>query len=348
MRSNWLTLDHLIGTPEWEGLIDRGARSTVVPKLPGVFPPSWEWDVSGVCTDPIQIEASGFSRDYRSRRRLEVNDKLTMDRFMEAFWFRFDRNKETPYPTLPVRRSRTVKLNISILAPCRRCDSCKEARRKLWAARAIAEALVAKRTWKATFTLRPSVHQHWIAEGIASSIFKYEDDDGNSRRAAKWQRSDFEHVNARAFKELTLWLKRIRKASGAQLRFMLVTEEHSQKLSGLPHWHMLIHETTFAGVTWEELTHGHYQCRCFPGCHDVVKKVRLMENDFGPFSQMYYECSTPHTERHRSGLQWRHGHSKFELMEMDGNPAYLTKYLAKDARAKIRASKNYGLITIGT
>jgi hypothetical protein len=39
--------------------------------------------------------------------------------------------------------------------------------------------------------------------------------------------------------ELTNWLKRIRKNSGAKIRYILVCEKHK---SGLPHWHVLINE----------------------------------------------------------------------------------------------------------
>lgn len=39
--------------------------------------------------------------------------------------------------------------------------------------------------------------------------------------------------------EITKYLKRVRKKSGAPLRYILVAEAHK---SGLPHYHMLIHE----------------------------------------------------------------------------------------------------------
>ena len=40
--------------------------------------------------------------------------------------------------------------------------------------------------------------------------------------------------------ELTLFLKRVRKESAAKLRYCLVAEAHK---SGLPHYHLVVHET---------------------------------------------------------------------------------------------------------
>jgi hypothetical protein len=40
-------------------------------------------------------------------------------------------------------------------------------------------------------------------------------------------------------RELTKYLKRVRKESGAKFRFLLVAEAHK---SGLPHYHLLLHE----------------------------------------------------------------------------------------------------------
>jgi hypothetical protein len=41
--------------------------------------------------------------------------------------------------------------------------------------------------------------------------------------------------------ELQRWLKRIRKNSGARLRYIIIAEAHK---SGLPHWHLLLHENS--------------------------------------------------------------------------------------------------------
>jgi hypothetical protein len=42
-------------------------------------------------------------------------------------------------------------------------------------------------------------------------------------------------------KEITKFLKRLRKESGARLRYMCVAEEHAD---GDPHWHVLLHEVS--------------------------------------------------------------------------------------------------------
>jgi hypothetical protein len=49
----------------------------------------------------------------------------------------------------------------------------------------------------------------------------------------------FKAIVQEASPDITNWLKRIRKNSGATLRYLLVCEAHK---SGLPHWHVLIHE----------------------------------------------------------------------------------------------------------
>ena len=52
-------------------------------------------------------------------------------------------------------------------------------------------------------------------------------------------------------KEITRYLKRVRKNSGCHIRYLLVLEFHK---SGLPHYHLLVHEPDASrGVTWRDL-----------------------------------------------------------------------------------------------
>jgi hypothetical protein len=93
--------------------------------------------------------------------------------------------------------------------------------------------------------------------------------------------------------EVTRWLKRVRKQSGASLRYLLVVEPHQD---GFPHFHMLVHEAS-----------------------TQVSK-RILEG------------------------QWNYGFSKWKLVppgEMR-HVAYVCKYVAKSAQARIRASRQYG------
>jgi hypothetical protein len=58
--------------------------------------------------------------------------------------------------------------------------------------------------------------------------------------------------------ELQRFLKRIRKNSGAKVRYMIVAEPHNSEETaperrGLPHWHLFVHETS-GSVTKRQLS----------------------------------------------------------------------------------------------
>lgn len=123
--------------------------------------------------------------------------------------------------------------NIDVAVRCRKCPECLAARAAHWKLRAISEIDAASRTWFGTLTLNPSAHFRCVA--LASQ-----------RLAA--QGVDFGQLDPDdAFKErckpLThecqLWVKRLRKRA-AGLRYCLVVERHK---SGLPHVHVLMHES---------------------------------------------------------------------------------------------------------
>lgn len=44
--------------------------------------------------------------------------------------------------------------------------------------------------------------------------------------------------------EITKYLKRVRKQCSAKLRFLVVAEAHKEEMEGLPHFHLLVHETS--------------------------------------------------------------------------------------------------------
>ena len=121
----------------------------------------------------------------------------------------------------------------TLLVKCRKCGPCLRARTNMWSARAIDETVLSSRTWFSTLTLHPSAaltfrargEQAYIQRGYAPSELRGE-------------------VLFRAFAhalgpELQLWLKRVRKNSGASLRYLMVCEAHK---SGIPHFHALVHE----------------------------------------------------------------------------------------------------------
>lgn len=94
-------------------------------------------------------------------------------------------------------------------------------------------------------------------------------------------------------REFTLFFKRLRKVTGAKIRYLLVAEQHKD---GWPHYHALLHEKGVA-VTKRQLEH-----------------------------------------------EWRLGFTQFKLVPLDDPhvAGYVTKYIAKQALARIRASLRYG------
>lgn len=179
--------------------------------------------------------------------------------------------------------------NIHYGVACRRCDNCLRARRAVWSARATSETLASVRTWFGTLTLAPESHFRMLM--AASARLRAS---GTSFEALGAE-EQFRERHSEISKEITLWVKRVRKNSGAPLRFLVVTEAHQ---SGLPHYHALIHES------------------------DATKPVT------------YRQLSSA----------WPLGYVKFKLVDPGDvtTARYVTKYLAKNAMARVRASVAYG------
>lgn len=118
----------------------------------------------------------------------------------------------------------TVILNVR----CRHCGWCKTQRRNAWAVRALTEFGQASRTWFVTLTLRPEEAYRFLT-------------------LARMQVGDLSTDGERLFSayvrvlgpELTKFIKRVRKNSGAPIRYIAVAEPHK---SGVPHFHILMHE----------------------------------------------------------------------------------------------------------
>lgn len=89
------------------------------------------------------------------------------------------------------------------------------------------------RTWFVTLTLRPEAHFKMASQ--ARLRLAAQGDDFDRLDEAK----QFAERHTEISREITLWLKRIRKESGVQLRYFLVAEAHK---SGLPHYHAMVHE----------------------------------------------------------------------------------------------------------
>lgn len=115
-------------------------------------------------------------------------------------------------------------LRVELWTRCNRCQKCLAARARLWAARIRYETENAPRTWFGTLTLNPASHLR--CEVLA-------------------QRSGSTPL-AVSGKEVTRYLKRLRKHATGKLRFVCVTERHK---SGKHHYHLLIHEQTRGCLT---------------------------------------------------------------------------------------------------
>ena len=135
-------------------------------------------------------------------------------------------------PDRKVNASPSKLLMIDLWVPCRKCAPCLAARAREWTRRAIVETTTRVRTWFGTLTMDP----HWHSLAVMRARSKHSDWATLSKEA------QFRHLVHEVSRELTLYLKRVRKRSGAPIRYLLVAEEHSEQLAGLPHFHLLIHE----------------------------------------------------------------------------------------------------------
>lgn len=173
----------------------------------------WEWDVAGSCQSPVTREY--FARKDRDLRR-------------ENDW--------QPGDEMP--------LALILHARCRHCQDCRRLRRRQWTLRAIAEARAASRNWFGTLTLNPE--QAFRLEMVSRARL--------ARGGTTWERlpppDRFREVCREVGQELTRYLKRLRKESGARLRYMACFEPHR---SMVPHLHVLLHESGDAPVRKRQL-----------------------------------------------------------------------------------------------
>jgi hypothetical protein len=178
-------------------------------------------------------------------------------------------------------------MTVEFDVPCRACEPCLKARAAHWRYRCQNELSGAPRTWFVTLTFRPE--EHYRAKCAVHLRLL--------ARSSTWEETSedekFRLLATECGKEITRYLKRLRKG-GARVRYCLVVESHQ---SGLPHFHMLLHEV-----------------------------------------------SEDHPVRHRLlADKWGAGFINAKLVSSETRVAhYVTKYLTKSARARIRASAAYG------
>lgn len=142
-----------------------------------------------------------------------------------------------PLHVVDVRKQETVPVNVEMQVPCRRCDNCLKRRSQHWYMRALSETRAAQRTWFGSLTLSPEQH---VRVAAACRIQMAENGDDFDLLP---QGKQFAMRHACISRELTLYLKRVRKrVPSCKFSFVCVVEAHTEKLNGLPHYHMLIHE----------------------------------------------------------------------------------------------------------
>lgn len=126
-----------------------------------------------------------------------------------------------------------VPIEVRMSTQCRKCEACLRKRRNRYVRAAIAETAASQRTWLVTLTLRPEEQYRLECAAQARAL----------QRGWNWSEitdsQRFHHVAVAGFREVQLMLKRLREKTEARCRHLTVVERHT---SGLPHWHMLLHE----------------------------------------------------------------------------------------------------------
>lgn len=130
-------------------------------------------------------------------------------------------------------KERSDRLTMEIEAPCRKCPPCLRARAALWRNRALVEMARSARSWFGTLTLKPD--QRVLMLNRARSRLHRQGLDFDALPDHERFRLVCDEIN----KELTLFFKRVRKNSGAKLRYCAVHEAHKD---GFPHVHLMLHE----------------------------------------------------------------------------------------------------------
>jgi hypothetical protein len=178
-----------------------------------VDPTRMTWDVSGDCLSSRYVELWG--RAEHRPAKLTASDFSEFEAILANAW----RDNGT--------------FTVEMETRCRKCAACLQARAYAWTQRAKSELNAASRTWFGTITLR--AEEQFRMELLAWKRLA----EGGTNYDRLPPSEQFVERHREIGAELTKWLKRIRKESGAPLRYILVAEAHK---SGLPHYHVLVHE----------------------------------------------------------------------------------------------------------
>lgn len=133
--------------------------------------------------------------------------------------------------------------------PCRKCPQCLRIRAYQWRERAMTEIGQSQRSWFCTFTLHPQWQHRVYMEELAH------------KTQHGWLDADFDDAEKEfllrcrgGLKLMTRYWKTVRKPwvgeVPVQPRYLLVAENH---VSGLPHFHAIVHEQAGETITHHRL-----------------------------------------------------------------------------------------------
>lgn len=210
----------------------------------------FEWDVAGRCQSPVARELHVRPADETdpAKRKLYAFIDEIKRLFGEATVTRDTRDRDarkTYNKHVVIKPGTEFSLTLTMSVACRKCEHCRKRRQRMWSNRAKAETLAARRTWFGTLTLRPEAHAVMVARaqvrlarsGVSFELLSFGE--------------QFLERHKECSIEITKYLKRVRKESGAKFRYLLVAEHHQ---NGLPHYHVLVHERDDVGVKHRTLS----------------------------------------------------------------------------------------------
>lgn len=310
------------------------------------FPPDvhrWTVNTAGECLKPLHFV---MAASHEGSARHEVDDVSPRGRTIVQgeTKLRLGRTRLNKANALPEGCREYIA---DFIRRCEKCEWCRAHRALHWAARACREFNASAVTWLVTFTIEPMRHawmnavvdgqNRWRGDPVAWSAER--------KRAARtapllmlrggpekpWsahsERDKFPY-RARAWgAEITKYLERVRIAehrrrddgSWPAWSYLLVAEQHKQKLAGLPHFHMLLHE--------EKL-------------FELVKADEYypLRNDAGELVEMRVKDDALVRDK------WPYGHIQFKRCEDEQAARYVLKYMFKeeDLLWKVHASLGYG------
>lgn len=188
------------------------------------------WNVAGNCTAPRDVEVharpdawafpvcpQGLSADWWKA----FKDAGLIQKELRARGFAYD------------GRFSAHALWITITVRCRRCAECLKQRAAKWRTAAMTELERSSRSWFCTFTLNP--HEQFMLTCKSAIAEQKRSVDFHTLEGPDAFRS-----RVRTFgPDIGRFFKRVRKNSGAKIRYLWVAEAHK---TGLPHFHALLHE----------------------------------------------------------------------------------------------------------